>query len=176
MIIFAYALFLAGLATQNLRFLLLTFPLILVLFYPSFHFFYDRLVKARPITVYLAVFIVMTFQLALFYRAFRPFYENSRDTRYIAERMGNYPGKVIYTFNIDMALKAYHVNNQVVNLWAEKVGHFKPESLVLFNETGFSEQWKGYNPMINWETMKREYKLDLIEKMPGGWNLYEISE
>jgi hypothetical protein len=173
-IILAYALFLAGFATQNLRLLLLTFPCVIVLYSCSFFRSWNFLTKFAKIISYTVIVIVLLLQMALFYRAFRPFYDNSRTVREIAGRMKSYPGKTIYTFNIDMGLRAYEINNEIINIWSTRVDHFKPGSLVLFDYEDTHRQWKDMNPMLNWEKAEKDNGLDLIEKLPGNWNLYEI--
>jgi hypothetical protein len=122
------------------------------------------------------VILVIIIQLALFYRAFRPFYENNRTIKTISSEMLHYPGKRIYTFNIDLALKAYGIKNEIINLWDKKLADFEPGSLVLFNYLNSQEQWKGMNPMLNWEEMNRDHHLEIKENLPDGWVLYEITD
>lgn len=172
--ILIYALFLAGLTFQNDRILLLTFPCVLLLFSGTY-FELTEWVKNRKAAYFkIMVILVIIIQLGLFYRAFRPFYENSKTIKTVAERMLQYPDKPIYTFNIDMALKAYGVKNEIISLWDKKIQDFNPGSLVLFNYSNTAEQWKGMNPMLNWEEMHRVHRLYLVEILPGGWQLFEI--
>jgi len=88
--------------------------------------------------------------------------------------MKAYPDKSIYTFNIDMGLKEYGVKNEIINLWLSGINHFYPGSLILINPGNAYRQWKNLNPVYNWEKVKREQGVRLIEKFPGGWDLYEI--
>lgn len=174
--ILLYALFLAGLTFQNDRILILTFPFVLLLFAGTYLEMSERLKKKKARYFNIMVIIVVLIQLGLFYRAFRPFYENNKTIRIVADRMLQYPDKRIYTFNIDMALKAYGIKNEIINLWDKKLTGFEPESLVLFNYLNSQEQWKGMNPMLNWEEMNRVHHLKLMEKLPDGWELYEIAD
>jgi hypothetical protein len=73
-----------------------------------------------------------------------------------------------------MALKAYGVENKTINLWENRIKQFEPGYLVLFNYQDSYTQWKGTNPMLNWESLQKEHQLRLIDKLPGNWNLYEI--
>ena len=59
-------------------------------------------------------------------------------------------------------------------MWVERYNEFNSNSMVLFNPDKFKMQWKDKNPMLNWENMKYNYNLKLIEKGPQGWKLYEI--
>jgi 4-amino-4-deoxy-L-arabinose transferase-like glycosyltransferase len=171
-----YALFLAGLTFQNDRVLILSFPLVLILFFGSFQDILDRFEKTKKSYHYMVVILVIIIQLALFYRAFKPFYENNRITRQVSLEMLHYPDKPIYTFNIDMALRAYGIKNEIINLWEKRLAEFKPGSLVLFNYLNSQDQWKGMNPMLNWDQMNREHHLNLRENLSGGWALYEITD
>lgn len=174
--ILLYALFLAGLNFQNDRVLILSFPLLLLVFFGSYLEISDRLKKIKKSYYYITLILVIIIQLGLFYRAYRPFYENNRIIKTVAAEMLHYPDKRIYTFNIDMALKAYGVKNEIINLWEKKLADFKPGSLVLFNYLNSREQWKGMNPMLNWEEMNRAHHLELKENLPGSWALYEITD
>ena len=174
--ILIYALFLAGLTFQNDRVLMLTFPLVVLLFSGTYLEMSPRLKKMKAAYFKVMVFLVIIMQLALFYRAFRPFYENNKVIKTVAAQMLQYPDKRIYTFNIDMALMAYGIKNEIVSLWDKKLTEFAPGSLVLFNYINSQEQWKGMNPMLNWEEINRVHHLELKDNLPGGWNLYEISD
>jgi hypothetical protein len=232
LVILVYAFFLAGLTFQNDRVLILTFPLVLILFSGPYLTLSEKITKMiHPLLVSeypkcsvvfsrrgsqinrritqkidnvcfnfaklcvklcetlretfifhsigqhlkkLAIISLILIQVALFSRAFSPFYRNYRTTRTIAEKMLKYPGKKIYTFNIDMALKGYGVKNETVSLWSSKLDFFEPNALVLFNFTGTRKQWQGMNPMLNWENLNRDHHLKVLEKFPDGWNLYEI--
>ena len=170
-----YLLFLAGLPVQNDRLVLLGFPIVLIFFAGTFLRLYNRFLQKKKWRV-LFITGVILIQLAIFYRAFLPFYRDNRDTRYIATRISAYPDKTIYTFNIDQALKAYGVQNRIVNIWEKPVREFEPHALVLFNLTKTAVQWKGLNPMLNWEKVNREHHLKILEQFPMGWELYGISD
>jgi 4-amino-4-deoxy-L-arabinose transferase-like glycosyltransferase len=168
-----YALFIAGLATQDLRFLLLTFPCVIILYASSFFRIADYLWNRKRLLIS-SVILVIFIQLALFYRAFKPFYSNSLITKEIAAGMKAYPGKTIYTFNIDQGLRAYGVKNEIINLWKYRIDHFKPGSLILFNYINSYRQWKDMNPVFNFESAKEETGFHLKEHFKAGWDLYEI--
>jgi hypothetical protein len=172
--ILLYAVFIAGIPFQNQRFMLLTFTVVLVLFSASYFRLSDKIKKwGKPIFL-IIIGLTVAIQLTLCYKALKPFYENSRDIRYVSDKMRNYPGKTIYTFNIDMVLKSYHLNNVLINLWSNRINCFIPGSLVLINKKNILEHWQGMNPMINWESLNQKHSVRLIESMPGGWELYEI--
>jgi hypothetical protein len=169
-----YSLFIAGLPTQNYRFLLLTFPLVILFYSGAFYSLFDMMKGFRPILYHSIIGAIILIQLLLSYHVFKPFYHNSVNTKEIAYRMKKFPGKTIYTFNIDMALKAYGVSNPTINLWESKINNFEQGSLVLFNYIDSYDQWKGTNPILNWESLQKMNELKLIDSLPGNWNLYEI--
>jgi hypothetical protein len=174
--IILYALFIAGLPFQNQRFLLLTFPLILIVFSDGFFRISQFISKWKPFFFKSTVGLILVIQSGLSYRALKPFYENSRDARVVSDRMRNYPGRTIYTFNIDMALSAYEIHNKTINLWIHPIKNFQSGALVLINRENIIQQWQGMNPMINWVRLQKENRVHLIETMRGGWELYEITD
>ena len=169
------ALFLAGMPFQNDRVMLLSFPLVLILFSWPYQYLSGKIMKLKPAVKGIFIGSIILVQIAISYRAFMPFYRNNKVIRNISEKVMNYPGKKIYTFNIDMALKGYGITNETVNLWSDKVDFFEPNALVLFNFADSEKQWKGMNPMDNWDRLVRSHHLKLLENFTGGWNLYEIT-
>jgi 4-amino-4-deoxy-L-arabinose transferase-like glycosyltransferase len=171
--IFLYALFLAGIPFQDMRFLLLSFPLIAILLFPGYKALAEYF-RGNRITVLYTILII--FQLGLFYRVFKPFYYDNKVERLISQEVLKYPNMPVYTFSIDGALKTYGVKNPLINLYKIKLDTVKydtSEKLVLFNENLFAEEWKGKNPMNNWEYIKRNFHINKIEDLPDGWALYK---
>jgi len=176
LVVLIYALFLAGLQFQNDRVLLLTFPLVLIVFSAPFMHITERISALIPILKKLMIISVIIFQIVLFYAAFRSFYRDNVTTHDISVNMMKYPGKKIYTFNIDMALQGYGMKNETISLWSHKLDIFEPGALVLFNFTDSNIQWKGMNPMLNWESLNRDHHLKLLVSFRDGWHLYEITD
>jgi hypothetical protein len=194
-----YTLFLAGLQFQNDRVLLLSFPLVLILYSGPFLTLTEKMIQPHPPSPSpsgegvkgvrwlvlsrmipklkkVTIIFMIIIQIILFYWAFRPFFRNNIITHDIAVYMTKYPGKKIYTFTIDMALKGYGITNETVNLWSKKIDYFEPNALVLINFADVKKQWNGMNPMLNWESLTKDHHLKLIERLPDGWNLYEITD
>ena len=46
--------------------------------------------------------------------------------------------------------------------------------LILFNPSRYEIQWKDKTPMLNWEFIKKNYALKVVETHPKGWKLYQI--
>jgi len=166
-----YALFLAGAPFQNNRFLLLTYPLVLILLYPSFNrliIFFD---KYR-----LIIGLIIIIQLALFIRVISSNYQLNLTETKIASELTHFQNQTLYSFDIDIAIKGRGLIFNYKNLWVEEYKTFEKGGLVLFNEEKLKEQWKGENPMINWNYLKNNYQLKLIKKLNSGWKLYRIGE
>lgn len=173
-----YAFFLAGIPFQNLRFLMLSFPLVLIILFPGFAALsgymdtYNRRIKGVVFTVCIVI------QMTLFVRVFIPFYNDNKLEKQVAgEVIKCNPGN-IFTFSIDGDLRCYGYKGNIINLWSVKVDTLKPlngTEMILFNEKQFNQEWKNKNPMINWEYLKTKYQLVKAEDLPDNWELYYIT-
>jgi hypothetical protein len=169
-----FALFVAGFPTQNMRFLLLSFPLAITLVFPLFRRFRQRLPSNRLYPISLSIIVVLI-QVTLIYKYSSGIYRDNQIEKEVAETVLKYSDRPIYTFAIDGALRCYGVDSDdVVNLWYDKLNIVKTHALVLFNESRFKHQWKGRNPMINWQFIQTNYTLQKIETLPEGWELYQV--
>jgi hypothetical protein len=114
--------------------------------------------------------------LVLFLRLIKPIYERNQLELYLFENLQPYANKKIYSFDVDIALEGRGLKAEWMNLWKEKYSAFSNSAFVLFNEKKFAEQWKGKNPMLNWETLNKNYQLILKLKLEQGWELYQIKD
>jgi hypothetical protein len=176
MAILLYALFMAGIPFQDLRYLLLSFPFVLIILYGGYEYV-EHLWKNKKAWRYILVMIVII-QLALFCRVFVPFYNDNKVEKYVANKMLNYSNKTLYTFSIDGALKSYGFNGRIINMAEVRIDTMKKidsNFFVLFNPSQFSETWRNGNPMKNWKFLNKQYSLVKMEDMPNGWELYRNS-
>jgi hypothetical protein len=169
-----YALFLAGIPFQNMRFLLLTFPIAIVLMFPLFHRFRRKiLIKDRFLWSFTA--LVVLIQSVLIYKYSSGIYRTNQVEKEVAHTVLSFSNRPIYTFAIDGALKCYGVDgDDIINMWYSQLDSVKISALVLFNEHKFKQQWKEMNPMINWEFIRNEYKLNELKLLPNNWMLFQI--
>ena len=173
--ILVYALFLAGIPLQNLRFLLLSFPVIAIVLFPGFEDVMEYTTKrinlnsSKKNVIYVLIVFI---QLGLFCRVFMPFYNDNKIEKQVAEEVLKHPNIPIYTFSIDGALRAYGVHNMIVNLYSTKLDSVRGEKLVLFNESQFADEWKGQTVMLNWQYIQHHFTLTKLEDLPDGWTLY----
>tara|TARA_Y100000815_G_C13348582_1_gene503182 strand:+ start:3315 stop:4754 length:1440 start_codon:yes stop_codon:yes gene_type:complete len=168
-----YSLFLAGIPFQNFRFLVLSFGLTLILLFPVFQSLTIKISAHNKIRNSIFAFILLI-QIFLCYYVFQPFYLRNKLEKNIVSLIKPYQNNTLYSFDIDVALKGRALNFDYKNMWVERYNEFNSNSMVLFNPDKFKMQWKDKNPMLNWENMKYNYNLKLIEKGPQGWKLYEI--
>jgi hypothetical protein len=167
--ILLYAFFLAGIPFQNERFLLLTFPFVLILFYPAF----VRMLQWKPYMKYAPV-LISIIAIPLSFRAIYPMYERNLLEKNIASQLSSYQGRTLYAFDMDVSLQGRGYNFNYRNLWEKKYEQFDKNALVLFNEEKFEKQWGNKNPMLNFNALKNNYSLIPEKKLPGGWMLFSI--
>lgn len=172
LIIILYGIFIAGIPFQNLRFLLLTFPFVIILMYKPFISLKSYL--KNPSIKKLFILSVVIIQLLFYGYMFNNIYKQNKLEREISNYLKDFPGKVIYTFSIDPALRSYKVKNRIINLWKDKISDYKTPAFILFNEQKFATQWAEKNPMINWKYIMEYYPAKKIKLFEDGWELYEI--
>ncbi len=172
-IIVLYVIFIASIPFQNLRFLIPTFPFVIILMYKPF-LRLNSYIKHPPIKKLLTISVAVT-QLFFYGYMFNTIYYQNKLEREISDYLKGFPGRIIYTFSIDPALRSYNVKNRIINLWSEIVTDYRDSSILLFNKEKFAEQWKGKNPMINWNYFEKNYSSNKLKQFEGGWTLYEIN-
>ncbi len=171
-LILFYALFLAGIPYQNKRFLLLSYPLVVVLLYPAFGYLLSQYGSFRK---YILSGLLIV-QLVLFVKAVNPMFQLNKTEKSIAAAMQDYQHQTLYSFEIDVSLEGRGLVFDYKNMWKEEYSSFENNALVLFNEEKIKDQWKIKKPMFNWNNLKQNYKLVLLEKLSEGWNLYRIEK
>lgn len=174
----AYLLLLGGIPHQNLRYLLPAYAILLLLFFPAwdrmfaygFYFF-----KRLTLAIIALVFVV---QIVFTVRILAPTLTRNRlETAVAAEiRRALPPNATLFAFDLDVALRTYLPDFQIKNLWERRYEDFPPGSFILFNEPRLREQWRGQNPMLNWDFAKENYELREVCALPEGWKLYEVGK
>lgn len=167
-----YGLFLAGIPFQNNRFLLLSFPLILIILFSGFNFAFEKF--SNLFTKKAILVIVVIIQVTLCYFSLKPILERNHLEQEITTKLENYQNKTLYSFDVDIALQGRGLDFDYKNLWIEEYKTFQNGALILFHPTKFEKQWKGKNPIVNWNSLQNNYNLKVIRNLPEGWILYEI--
>lgn len=170
-----YLLFIAGIPSRNSRYLIPLLPFYVLICFPAYLKTLSWLFGKRKMKIILVIsaFIV---QIILVAFALRPFLMMNRLEKSIAETIIDYHPEVIYTFGIDGAISSYGFQGKLINMWEKPVDTIVPGSLMLFNTQIYEKQWKGKNPMLNFQLLIDKGKALQIEELESGWKLYEIKK
>lgn len=168
--IILYALFLGGIPCQAKRFMILAFPLIIILFYPVIKLFCTSFKFHK-----LVFFVIFSIQLTLTMYFALPFLNRNKLEKTICNNVSSYQGNTIYIFDIDLALRGRKLKFKYENLYFKKYTAFEKDALVLINEKQLEKQWKGKNPLINWENIQKKCVLVKLKTSDKNWSLYKIS-
>lgn len=167
-----YLIFLGGIPFQNLRFLLLAFPIVLILFYPGYEEMMRKVIFKRYKIILFVLFILIQFALAI--RAIEPLYLYQQEEIAISNELKKYPNSTIYCFGINGALKTYDVPQEVINLWSVTNPLLPSGALFLYNQVRFEKQYKITPPGKIYQKMRGQGRLMYIKTLPNGWQLYRI--
>lgn len=168
-----YTFFLAGIPFQNNRFLILSFPVLLLLLFPSFLYVSEINIFKKKYKIIIYTLLLLNFSFCLY--GLKPVLERSKFEKKMVSALLPYQNKILYSFDVDIALKGRNLKFQYQNLWVKEYQTFEENSLLLFHPSKFTEQWNNKNPMINWSYLNKNYQLQMIKKCPEGWNLYKIN-
>jgi len=173
-VVLVYAIFLAGFNSQNMRYLLIDFPWILILFYPAFKRIAAFLVQKK--IAFVCLLLTVAVQLIFTGYSFATVYRYNKADREFVGAIKSYPGRTVYCFGPDGALKAYGLPNKIINISDYKLDHVEPNSLILVNPVSLGSQFSGTNPGINWKFIQKQKTFRPLEKLADGWELYETND
>ena len=105
---------------------------------------------------------------------FKSAYERNVLEKEVAFFVKNDDHNTVYSFDIDVSFMSYDVNKKIINLRQKELETFNHNSLLIFNESKFKDQWAGMNPMINWKKIKLNYVLHELTDFGNGWKAFEI--
>ena len=112
--------------------------------------------------------------LLIFYFG-KQYYDRNLLEKKIVTEMKPYQNKTLYVFDIDVAMQGRGLQFRYKNLFLERYVKFENEALVLINEKQITQQWKGKNPLINWENIQKKCVLVKLKTSDKNWSLYKIS-
>lgn len=173
-----YLFFLGGFTHQNLRYLLPAYVVLLVLLFPAWDRFFaygSYFFKKLTNGVLLAALVLQTAGIAWTLRPVVKRHNLERETAAVLKQYLK-PGDVLYGFDLDVAMRTYLPDVQHRNLWIQVYPTFEPDAWVLFNEPRLHKQWKGKNPMINWQALEGTGRLKVVREVADDWTLYRVSE
>ena len=167
-----YLLFLSGFMLQNDRLAAMSFPLILVFWFPAFERIRRRTFISAVSRKILGVFSLVI-QLVLFWFAFNDFYFTNRIERSITDHINkNYPGMMIYSQGMEGPLNSYIPDPNVFSLESVEVT-CNGNKLILIQTTEFEKQWKNKRAGGNWYYLQQHCYLRKVKEFENGWDLYE---
>ena len=169
-----YSIFLAGVYNQNSRFLLLTFPFVLIILFSAFEFVFQKIISKK--VKWLVFIALLVLQIGLATKGMEPIFKRHVLEKSIAAQIKFYQKNILYSFDIDIAMKGRNLDFNHKNLWVEKYSKFEEGALVLFHPTKFQKQFKEENPILNWNNLNENYNLKLLENCSEGWKLYRIEQ
>ena len=164
-----YALFLGGIPFQNKRFLLLTFPIVIVFLYPYLKSLLHTFSNQK--LVFALIFVI---QISLGINFGKKIYDRNLLEKNVSKEMKQYEGKILYAFDIDIALQGRKVAMNYKSLYVKKYSRFEKNALILINEKEILDHWKGANPFINWSSIQEKCVLFKLKTFNNDWNLYQI--
>jgi len=171
--ILVYALFLAGFDSQNMRFLILSFPLVLILLFPAFERLVGFLIRKK--LFYGVMVCIFLLQIIFAGYSFTSVYNSNKNDRDIVKAIQVYPGKTVYTFEVDGIIQAYQLHNKSVNIWYKPITSIQPNSLLVLNPDKIRTQFKGQIVEQNLELIFKKGHPVLIRSFNDGINLYQLN-
>ncbi|MFZ5551550.1 MAG: ArnT family glycosyltransferase [Bacteroidota bacterium] len=169
-----YAFFLAGISRQNDRFLLLTFPLVLIFLYPVWRFIIEKNRWRIPMII-IPVFLFVNMFISVI--AFRTVYTRNQTERIMTEKLKELDMDLLYTFEMDTAIKLRGFDKKIINIWEEEIKEFNEsaDAYVLMDSSNISSQWKGKLPYLNYIRIIDGFQLEEITTLNRDqWKLFKM--
>ena len=169
--IVVYFIFLAGIPFQNDRFFLLSIPFILIIFFQPY---LQLISKFKFRTKYLILLSLFVLQMCLTIFSFLPIYKRSIQEKQIFQYVLSSGEPAIYTMDMDISLKGRGSNAKIYNIWNQFYEYPDTKAIILFNIQDYPMQWKGMNPMKNWNHFNKNYTIKEVYKFDKSWRAYEF--
>ena len=198
--ILSYLLFLAGIPFQNTRFILLSFPLVLMVLFPAFNRLSDKInflytnrqkinkkkelisdknaketnplagLKKKKSLVYLGI---MALQLSLLVYSFGNVYTLNKEEKRNVSQINSLSDKaIIYTSGYEGPLRSYS-NKRVFGLWTDSISHYH-SGVLMINDSQMKDPHLPPVIKYNYKVLKSKPNLTLLKTLDQGWRLYEI--
>ena len=174
--ILLYMIFLGGIPYQSNRYLMLSFPLIIIVLFPAFNRAYLWIKHLGKVYFKLGITLFCIGQLTLIIYYFQPFYKRNQLEQNVVEVLKAHQAKSIYSFGMETAFGNYKIPQQIHSLWEHTYSSFVVGDLIFFNLPKYHDQWANQNPMINWEKLNRDYSLQPLQSWDDGWKLYMVAQ
>ena len=170
-----FLLFIGGMDTQNSRYFITIFPLVIILLFP----FYIQLLYlldgwSKKITG-IVVTLLLICQLGLAGYAFKKYYTFNKHDKELVNIFIDIEGKTVYTYGTEMMLSHYNKKNTYLTL--HKMEGLAPDSGTMFL---FNHDWKDHPQVRNsfqvnfFKTLLKEKRLKTVKTL-NSWELFEIN-
>ena len=172
-----FALFLSGLALQNDRHHLASFPLAISCLFPAYDRFMNSVGAAGTSRErrWASTAAMMAAQLGLLALASRTLLAGQRQELLIAERLRGEPSVTLFAFGFTQALRNRGVPQSVVELWDTEPTFARTGDLVLFAPQRLATQWRNRPLMKNFDMLKPRLSSASLGDVGGGWFLYRVA-
>ncbi len=165
-----YFLFISGIPTQNIRFLLPLMIYLIILLFPAVEKLYEQL----PFKKIILLFCVVA-NSVLFILGFVKLYQRIQFEQEVISLLNSkYVGRNVFSFDMDQSIEGRGYRGKTLGLFEKVYPDIEKGSLILFNPDKFKIQWEGKPPMQNWEKVNENHKLNVVQKFRDGWSLYEV--
>lgn len=168
-----YLFFIAGIPTQNLRYLLPAAPTLGLILIPAlergFFVFLKWHWRAKLI---FALMAALLFSLTLY--SSRPGLLREQLEQDAVAALRKYPVHTIYTTKLNHALVTAHLPHSIEDIGRKEYTWFAPRTYLLMNPRIISLQQTNHFLITNWERLRAEYTLTVLDSLPLGWKLYLI--
>ncbi len=167
-----YAFYLGGISFQNLRYLSLSFPFILIFCFPAFGRLLDYTKKVAW-AKYLLIPLVLI-QLALFTYLIRQNIGAMQKEQKLVTRINEISqGATVYNVGLEGPLWSYG-EQAVISLWDQEITSFEKDAYLVDHPLLLERLLKTDVLENNYALLKEQYDLEKLEELPTGWIIYQI--
>lgn len=169
-----YLIFVVGIPTQNMRFLLPVAPLVAILLFPAFVRGFEW-VKRYVGKAQWLLWMAFVGQVVLFPYVLRTQFGAQQVEKQMAVATVKESKNTIYTFGMELALETYNTPHHVQSLYDSLSRTPVPGELLLYNPDVFSTQWEGQVVMTNYQYIRNRFELEVLHQHQG-WTLARLRE
>lgn len=168
-----YAFYLGGISFQNVRYLLLSFPFILLLFFPAFNRLLDKLSSIK--IQYFLWGSLCILQLGMFgFLLQKLMIYNQQEQKITAIVKDKIPQPTtIYTLGLEGPLRTY-TEHKAHSLWGKTIDSIDENAYLLFNEKVSRSHLVDPSVWVNYDYFQQNFKLENIYTFDNGFILYAI--
>ena len=167
-----YLMFLTGIPFQNTRFLLMSFPLFLILMFPSYQFAVNLITKWKFPGFVTSIII----QLPLVWYAVNTPYQLSTSEQEITDEIltFNDKGLPIYTSGLEGPISYYLPEFEIKGLFRETVKGLESNFVLVIDSAEAMNQKQGSNLVVNLNNFYGNNRIIRRRELEKNWIIYEF--